>query len=173
LKKGSWLKDIELRLISELTKNSRRSDRQLAKVLGVSQPTISTTRMRLEREGMIDYTGVPNLNKLGYEIVAVVFGIRDHQKYPESVIQKARDFAEQHPNIIFAADGIGLGYDVMSVSIHKDYSDYAKFMEEMRAEAGQTMRVDSFLINLASEGIVQHLSLKHFAEHLTKKKENE
>jgi DNA-binding Lrp family transcriptional regulator len=49
------MKDIERRLISELMKNSRRSDRELAKALGTSQPTI--TRGKLEREGIIkEYT---------------------------------------------------------------------------------------------------------------------
>jgi DNA-binding Lrp family transcriptional regulator len=44
------MKDIERRLISELMKNSRRSDRELAKALGTSQPTITRTRGKLERE---------------------------------------------------------------------------------------------------------------------------
>ena len=35
------VKDVELKLISELMKDSRRSDRELAKAIGVSQPTIS------------------------------------------------------------------------------------------------------------------------------------
>ena len=37
------LKDVELKLFSELMKNSRRSDRELAKVIGVSQPTVTRT----------------------------------------------------------------------------------------------------------------------------------
>jgi DNA-binding Lrp family transcriptional regulator len=42
-------------------KNSRRSDRQLAKALGVSQPTVSRTLERLEKQGMIrEYTVIPN-----------------------------------------------------------------------------------------------------------------
>jgi len=166
------LKDIELRLISELVKNSRRSDRELAKTLGVSQPTVSRTRVRLEKEGMIDYSGVPDLARLGYDIVAVVFGKRNHQKVPD-ILQKARDFAKRHPNIIFGADGIGFGYDRISISIHKDYSDYSKFMNEVRVEAGEAMEVESFLISLSSKGIVQPLSLKRFAEQWTEKKELE
>lgn len=51
------MKDIEVRIISELMKNSRRSDRELAKAIGVSQPTISRTIKRLEKEGYIrEYT---------------------------------------------------------------------------------------------------------------------
>ena len=166
------MKDTELKLISELVKNSRRSDRELARVLRVSQPTVTRTRTRLEKEGMINYSGVPNLAKLGYEIIAVVFGKRNFQKYPD-ILQKARDFAKRHPNIIFGADGTGFGYDRIAVTIHKDFSDFSKFMSELRAEVGEAMEVDSFLINLTSKGIVQPLSMKRFAEQLTEKKELE
>jgi DNA-binding Lrp family transcriptional regulator len=42
------MKDVELRLISELMKNSRRSDKELAKVIGVSQPTVTRIRLKLQ-----------------------------------------------------------------------------------------------------------------------------
>jgi DNA-binding Lrp family transcriptional regulator len=44
------MKDIERRLVSELMINSRRSDRQLAKALAVSQPTVTRVRAKLEKE---------------------------------------------------------------------------------------------------------------------------
>ena len=66
------MKNIELRLISELMKNSRRSDRELARVLGVSQPTVSRTIKKLEKEGYIrEYTMIPDFSKLGYEIMGI------------------------------------------------------------------------------------------------------
>jgi hypothetical protein len=40
----------------------------------VSQPTVSRIRQRLEEQRYIDYTGVPNLRKLGFELVAMTFG---------------------------------------------------------------------------------------------------
>ena len=43
------MKDFELKLISELMKNSRRSDRELAKILQVSQPTVTRVRTKLEK----------------------------------------------------------------------------------------------------------------------------
>ena len=163
---GVCLKDIELKLISELMKNSRRSDRELAKAIGISQPTVSRVRMRLEKEGLIDYSAVPDLAKLGFEIVAVTLGKRNYQKHPDVNLQKAKDFAERHPNIIFGASGNGLGYDRISVSIHRNYSDYSKFMQEIQNEWAGIMDVDSFIISLKSKEIVQPLSLKHFADHL-------
>ena len=167
------LKEIELRLISELIKNSRRSDRELAKALGVSQPTVSRIRVRLEKEGLIDYSAVPNLAKLGFEMIVVTFGKRDFQKHPEINLQKAKDFAERHPGIIFGAAGSGLGYDRIAVSIHRNYSDYSKFLQEMRSEWAEIMDIkDSFIVSLTSKEVIQPLSLKHFADHLKNEKES-
>ena len=163
------MKDVELKLVCELTRNSRKSDRELAKAINVSQPTVSRIRKKLEKEGMIDYSGIPNLAKLGYGIVAVVFGKRDYQKHPEIVTQKAKDFVKQHPNIIFGAAGLGLGYDRISISIHKDYSDYFKFIQEIRVAWEGLMSVDSFLIDLTSKDVVQPLSLKQLVCSLEKK----
>jgi DNA-binding Lrp family transcriptional regulator len=52
------MKDVELRLISELLKNSRRSDRELAKVLHVSQPTVGRAKLRELGSGISGYFGV-------------------------------------------------------------------------------------------------------------------
>lgn len=165
------LKDVEFKLMSELIKNSRRSDRELAKAIGISQPTVSRIRVRLEKQGLIDYSAVPNLAKLGFEIIAVVLGKRDYQKYPEINVQKARDFVKRHPNIIFGASGNGLGYDRISISIHRSYSDFSKFIQEIKGEWTGIMDVESFLINLKGKDVVQPLSLKPLADHLKKEEE--
>ncbi len=167
------MKDIELKLISELVKNSRRSDRELAKALRVSQPTVSRIRVRLEKQGLIDYSAFPNLAKLGFDIIAVTFGNRDYQKHPEINLQRAKDFAERHPELIFGAFGSGLGHDRIAISIHKNYSDYSKFLQEMRSEWAEIMDIkDSFIVSLKSREVIQPLSLKHFADQLKNEKES-
>ena len=165
------LKDIELKLISELVKNSRRSDRDLAKAVGVSQPTVSRIRVRLEKEGLIEYSAVPNLAKLGFEILAVILCKRDYVKHPEYAIQEAKDWAKKNPNMIFASIGNGLGYDRIAISIHKNYAEYSKFMQESKVCWGDFMSFDSFLISLKSKDVVQPLSLRHFADYLKKEEE--
>jgi len=68
------MKDTELKLISELMKNSQRSDRELAQAIGVSQPTVTRTKAKLKREGyLLEYTLIPNFEKLGYEIFDLTF----------------------------------------------------------------------------------------------------
>lgn len=66
------MKDIELKLLSELMKDCRRSDRELAKAIGTSQPTVSRMISRLEKEGVIkEYTMIPDFSKVGLEIMAL------------------------------------------------------------------------------------------------------
>jgi DNA-binding Lrp family transcriptional regulator len=165
------LKDIELKLISELIKNSRRSDREIAKAIGISQPTVSRMRVSLEKQGLIDYSAVPDLAKLGFEIISVILGKRDYTKQPEINVQKIRDFVKRYPNIIFVASGSGLGRDRIMISIHRNYSEYSKFMQETRNEWAGIVDVDCFLISLTGKDVVHPLSLKPFADHLTKKEE--
>jgi DNA-binding Lrp family transcriptional regulator len=67
------LKDIDYKIISEHIKNSRISDRELAKKVGVSQPTITRKRTIYEKERLLEYTSIPNFQKLGIEIMAFTF----------------------------------------------------------------------------------------------------
>lgn len=67
------LDNIGYKILFELIKDSKISDRKLAKKIGLSQPTVTRRRARLDKEGLIDYTGIPNLVKLGFEIVAFQF----------------------------------------------------------------------------------------------------
>jgi DNA-binding Lrp family transcriptional regulator len=67
------LKSTDLEIMRELLKNSRTSDRGLAKILGISQPTVTRRRTNIERNLIDGYTAVPRLHKVGVEIVAFTF----------------------------------------------------------------------------------------------------
>jgi len=54
------LKNIDYMILSELIKNSKTSDRKLAKIVEVSQPTVTRRRINLEKEGLLEYTIIPN-----------------------------------------------------------------------------------------------------------------
>ncbi len=67
-------KELTKKLLSELLKDSKRSDRELAKVLSVSQPTVTRRRNSLVKEGTIqEFTIIPDFAKLGFEIMAFSF----------------------------------------------------------------------------------------------------
>lgn len=62
-----------LKLLFALIKNSKRSDRDLAKILGFSQPTVTRLRKALEKEAIEQYTIIPNLPYLDFDIIALTF----------------------------------------------------------------------------------------------------
>ena len=163
------MKNVELKLLAELTRNPRRSDRELARSMGVSQPTVSRTRLRVEKQGLIRYTGIPDLAKLGFEIVAVTFANSRDKEYQGTGETKAQDFARRHPCIIFVSTGrgFGSGSDRVVISVHKSYSDYAKFIKEIREEWAEfTTITGSFLISTGTDNILKSTSLNNLVDHL-------
>jgi DNA-binding Lrp family transcriptional regulator len=170
---GSSLKDVELSLISALMKNSRNSDRKLARTLGVSQPTVTRLRSRLEKEGYIqEYTMLPNLAKLGFEILAFTF-------YKLKVPLSANEITEARKTImnrarisptavIMALGGFGgIDADRIIVSFHKNYSDYVDFLKGVRHIPNVVVAESkSFLVDLKADTHFFPLSFSRLAEYI-------
>jgi DNA-binding Lrp family transcriptional regulator len=175
------VKDVELKLLSELMKNSRRSDRELAKIIGVSQPTVSRTIRRLEKEGYIkEYTFIPDFAKLGFEILAITF--LGYETVSAEDLQKATKIASDmlqrtYMECICIETGNGFGYEAAVVSFHKSYSEYGGFMNRIRQAAHErypfmdTSKYQSFLISLKSESRFRPLTLSTLANHILTLKE--
>ena len=148
------MKDLERKLLSELMKNSRRSDRELAKAIGVSQPTTTRLRTKLEKEGYIkEYTILPNFSKIGYAIMALNFVKLD----PKVTHKDIDDVRFAHPEaigkdlvgVVLIHRGMGLGYDALIVSFHEDYSSYDEFRKYVKSVmSGKITEMNVFLINL-------------------------
>jgi DNA-binding Lrp family transcriptional regulator len=174
------LKDIGLRLISELMKNSRTSDRELAKRLGVSQPTVSRVRAKLEKEGYIkEYTVVPEFVKLGYQLASFNL-VKLKKDLSKEEMEEARqismkDMVEKAPNeIVLFNRGIGGGYTAVLVSFHKSYSDFRKLIERMKEypfiDISATL---SFLVDLNDEIQYRPFTFSTLAKHLLTLQEQE
>jgi DNA-binding Lrp family transcriptional regulator len=149
-----------LDLLYELMKNSKRSDRELAKVVGVSQPTITRMRNNLEKSGFIrEYTVIPAFEKLGFEIIALSFlstsAMQEHMKEIQVLISK-------NSKILFSSSGEGLnGNTLLVVSIHKDFTDFSMFTKEFRSSLGSKVSsVESFLVSLKTD-VIKHFSFKN------------
>lgn len=159
-------KKILHQLLFELMKGSKRSDRELAKVLKVSQPTITRMRKKLEEEAISEYTIIPNWGILGFELMAVTFvNIRGESKSGEEqkkTLEQCRKWMMDHPNIIFASDGTGMGMDGIMISFHRDYTDYSKFMTKLRVEWADTLgEIKSFIVSVKGGEILKPLSLRY------------
>jgi len=164
------LKKVDYRILAEFMKNSRLSDRQLAKNLEISQPTVTRRRTMLEKQKLLEYTAVPDLKKLGFEMLAITFANwkHEHEEHDER-IDEAKAFCEKHPSILFVSTGRGLGTDRVAVSVHKNYSDYHNLMTELRQEwGGYLEKIDSFIVSLQKDTILMNFTFKCLAELIKK-----
>ena len=151
-----------MKLLLEFMKDSKRSDREIAKVIGVSQPTITRMRQRLVKEGAIrEFTIIPDFVKMGFEIMAISCF---KSKVTEESVEKAIKVTMAKPNVIFASGAQGMGKNAVMISLHKNYTDFSKFLRDLRLEGGDDLRdYDTMLISLKEEA-VKPLSLKYLAE---------
>jgi DNA-binding Lrp family transcriptional regulator len=163
------LKTIDYELLWELMKDSRRSDRQLAKALGTSQPTVTRRRTRIEKGFIEGYTAIPKWEKIGFELVAFNF-VKQKMKYakPEvrkEALRKVDEWMMRQPNVILAIGGQGMGWDGIFVSFHRSYSDFAEFMRKHNSELSDLMiDCQSFIADINSTTIRKPLHLKYLAE---------
>jgi len=155
----------QLNLLKELIRNSRRSDRELAKAAGTSQPTVTRNRKLLAKY-IRSYTIVPEFEKIGYEILAVTFAkVRTYSAgRADAKAEKAKKWVMNHANILFASDGEGLGKDSVMVSVHKNYSKYADFMRDYTANLADSVTdVQSFIVSLKTGIIMKPFDLTYLA----------
>lgn len=168
---ATMLKEVELKLIAELMKNSNRSDRELAKVLGVSQPTVTRVRAKLGKEGFIrEYTIIPDFHKLGLSLCVFTFGKFKPPIEAEKLekhIQEIADLQGEIPQAVLLESGVGENAEVVTVSFHKTYSDYLKFLEFLRKSSGMALYdLRRFIINLEDKDQYRYLTFRTLAMYL-------
>jgi DNA-binding Lrp family transcriptional regulator len=173
------MKKVELRLIAELMKNSRRSDRELARVIGVSQPTISRTIAKLRREGYIkEFTVIPDYEKLGYQLAAFTL-VRMKNGLTKEELERARkislrDMQQAPTEIVLFERGLDEGYSGILVSFHKDYSSYSKLKERMKQYPFLDLSATtSFIIDLKDQIHYRYLTFSTLASNLIEMEEKE
>jgi len=171
------MKSVELRLMAELMKDSRRSDRQLAKVIGVSQPTISRTIAKLKRDGYIkEFTVIPDYEKLGYQLAAFTL-VKMKSGLSKEELQKAReislrDMRHAPSEIVLFERGLDEGYSAILVSFHKDYTNYYKLKERMRQYPFlDSAATKSFIIDLTDKVHYRYLTFSTLASNLLEAEE--
>lgn len=158
------MKKIDWKLVFELMKNSRRSDRELAKEVDSSQPTVSRRRKRLEREGIIrEYTMVPDFVKVGFEILAITL---TKTKFDPALKERAIKSVMAKPNIVLCARSEGMGKNGIIVSIHKDYTCYSNFIQKHMEEWKDVIKDYSTVVISLKGTVLKPFSLKYLTEIL-------
>jgi DNA-binding Lrp family transcriptional regulator len=177
-RKGTVMKDLELKVVIELLKNSHRSDRELARAVGVSQPTLSRTRERLEKQGMIkEYTIIPDYLQLGLTLMSITFTKmkgRLSKEILDDLKKRATNTMSEHPSaLILGNTGMGCNADYVAIAFHRDYSEYSQFMRDIREFPSVNIDdTQSFVIDLFDKNQLQPLSFYHLAGYLAKVKES-
>ena len=163
------LKPEDYKILFELMKNARISDRQLAKRLGTSQPTISRKRAFLEKEMFDGYTVFPKWDKLGYALFAItliktkpVFSSKENY---ESVMKRGFKWLRDQPNVLMSGAIEGMGFNSHTISVHKSYSDYNEFLHKLRLDMGDLIDdVQTLIVDLVAENRIKALHLKYLVE---------
>ena len=171
------MKELERKLIAELIKNSRRSDRELAKAVGCSQPTVSRMIKRLEKEDYIkEYTMIPDFHRLGYEIMALTF-IQNEKKSGmeelEDLRTRGRELEKNSAvSALFIMNGIGRDSNRVILSLHESYSSFADFVRLMKQLAAYNVHyVDSFLISTTDKSHSRPLTFAVLGDRIASFKE--
>ncbi|MGD8505697.1 MAG: Lrp/AsnC family transcriptional regulator [Candidatus Bathyarchaeota archaeon] len=162
------LKPLDSKILFELLRNARVSDRKLAKILGVSQATVSRRRATLEKEAIEGYTAIPKWDKLGYEILSLalvktrpVFSSKE--KY-EAVRKRGIGWLMNQSNVIMGGACEGMGFSSFVISLHKSYADYNEFIRKIRLDMGELIDdLQTIIINLSATERIKPLHLKYLA----------
>jgi DNA-binding Lrp family transcriptional regulator len=163
------LKPIDYKLLFELMKNSHRSDRQLAKALGVSQPTVTRRRAMLEKNYIEGYTIIPKFGQIGFEIAAFTF-LKSKLKQKtgkekDETLKKMKEWYMNQPNVILVQDGRGMGWDAICISLHQSFSDFAAFIRAQDSELSEwIIESQTFHADLKPGIAIKPFNLKYLAK---------
>ena len=163
-KRSGVKKDKLMSLLLEYLRDSNRSDRQIAKVLGVSQPTVSRMRSRLLEEGLVrHFSAIPDFAKMGYEIMAFSF-VKFNMEQVMEIEEKTKEWMQSHPEIIFSSRAEGMGMDAVTVSLHKNYAEYMNFLIENKKKWRKFMAEAQYILVDLGGDVAKPLSFKYLAE---------
>lgn len=168
------MRSLELRLLVELMKNSRRSDRELSKELGVSPATIKRLVKKLEKDGYIkEYTVIPDFNKLGFEIMSITFA-KTKDEVSKNELEDTRKriwkiFDENPPPSIMTMNGMGRDSNRVFLAVHRDYGEYSQLVKGIKQHPlMEVLGVKSFLIDLADQSHFRPFTFSGLAKYLLK-----
>ncbi len=172
-RKNSPLRDIELRIIAELMKNSRRSDREISRALRTSQPRVSRLIKKLEKEGYIkEYTMIPDFKRLGYQIMDfsmfTLLATNEEQQVELKRAASKMDRESTFANMIVAR-GLGMGKNRVFVTFFRDYDEYTRNMKEVKNLPNVNIdSLESYLVDLTDDFSYRILSMKQIARSIVR-----
>ena len=113
-----------LKLMQELQEDGRRSNRVLAKALGVSEGTVRKRIRDLRGKDLVRIVAVPNLHNMGFEFICIM-GLQVRL----SEIQQVSEQLAQYPNVYYLSNVTGR-YDLMAILLFHNAREMDDFVRE-------------------------------------------
>ncbi len=119
--------EMDLKILSELQEDARKSLREIAEKLGVTEATIYNRINKMRKMGIIEkFIPVINYSKLGYDLIAVIGITAKGGKVVE-----VESLLAKLPNVTAVYDVTG-EFDVIAVSKFKDRKSLNDFVKEVQ-----------------------------------------
>ena len=125
----------EKQVLTELLKDCKISDQEIARRLKTSRPTVFKIRERLEKEEVIKkYIPIIDFEKLNFNLQSVIlYKWRDYSKTKE--LENTIKFIKTLPEVILFIKGEGMGSKTdLIIAIHEDLKDYERFIRKLKYE---------------------------------------
>ncbi len=125
----------EKQVLTELLKNCKVSDQEIARRLKTSRPTVFKIRERLEKERIIKaYVPIVDFEMLNLNLQSVIlYRWRDYSRTEE--LEKTIKFINSLPEVVLFIKGEGMGSKTdLIISIHEDIRDYERFIRKLKYE---------------------------------------
>ena len=98
----------KLRVLFAMMALGGKSDREIAKTLGINNTTLSRRRRKLEQEGYVkEYTVIPDFHKLGLNVIVFTFASTTEAVNPAHP-SEFRAMLKKYPQVLCVLEDIGL-----------------------------------------------------------------
>lgn len=150
----------EEKVLLSLLKSGSISDRELAKRTGLSQPTVTRIRNRLEHQGIISqYQVIPSLTAIGLNLMTfTMFRLSNFESR-----KRIFEWVKTNQKVAFASEGEGMKENVMIVSLHATFDSYQNFLADFRSKFGNDIS-DSVSFVTSTDHIIKDFNLRDAVE---------
>jgi DNA-binding Lrp family transcriptional regulator len=132
-------------VILALTEDAGRTDSEIADLSGLKSGTVSSIRRRLVESGAISFVVVPQLSKLGCEIIGFHRGPTNPGVDSGTKAREYMNFTRGSPQVFFAMKG---GNQVVFYTALKNIAEYDGFVQNhVRFFGGEKSRLKAKLSN--------------------------
>ncbi len=124
-----------LKILFALMMLGCRSDRELARHLGMTNPTVSRRKKMLEQEGYIkEYTVIPDFHKIGIEYIAISFATTS-ETVTSKHFEDIKTISSKHPEVLCTLqDQSGVGTTWITISVHTSYEGFSELSKKVQKE---------------------------------------